>query len=417
MTTHTSSPLLTTASTRPGGVPRALLLCTLVATALTALLGAAWALAPQGALLGGPPERTALALLLGPTGAAATLGVVALLGAATALVALARRPSRPAERPAVERPADERLAAERPAAERPLPARALPRAVLLPVAAAQVLVAGVGMGSMSTLSTAGYLLALAMPVIVALLVVQVIRRYPRTRLLVGGTTLIVLAAGVLFLGGAVLDLAGYLLPAFVQEIPGIAVTLLLVAVGALWAALTAVSLHGDGTADRLTAWVTRHRLLFTLVAAACPLPYALLRLSWLTPWPLLAPEGIDLSTRLWGLVLSSGSWLGVVLTLGLVLPWGETFPRWMPVLAGREVPVAAAAVPGGAVAALLGFAAVPMLLGAPQMSVADLIVFAVTFPCWLWGPALALAVWGYVGHRRRVGADDPAPDVAGVRTA
>jgi len=25
---------------------------------------------------------------------------------------------------------------------------------------------------------------------------------------------------------------------------------------------------------------------------------------------------------------------------------------------------------------------------------------AVVFPFWLWGPMLALAVWGYVGHRQ-----------------
>ena len=402
MITHTSPPPQATASTRPVHVPRSLLLGTLVATVLTSLLGAVWALAPQAALLGGPPEGTPLELLLGPSGAAATLGAVGLLGVVAALVALARPLPRPAQRPAVVRS---------------VPARALPRAVLLPVAAAQVLVAGVGMGSMSTLSTAGYLLALAMPVIVGLLVVQVIRRYPGTRLLVGGAALIALAAGVVFLGRSVLDLAGYLLPAFVQEIPGIAVTLLLVAVGALWAALAAASLRSDGAAGRLTARVTRHRLLFTLLAAACPLPYALLRLSWLTPWPLLAPETLDLSTRLWGLVLSSGSWLGVVLTLGLVLPWGETFPRWMPVLAGRKVPVAAAAVPGGAVAALLGFAAVPMLLGSPQMDLVETLVFAVTFPCWLWGPALALAVWGYVGHRREGRTDGSAPEVAGAAAA
>jgi hypothetical protein len=384
MTRHTSSPPPTTASAPSLDLPRTLLLSTLAATALTALLGAGWALAPQAALLGGPPERTPLELLLGPLGAAATLGAVALLGVVAALAALAR---------------------------------SLPRTALLPVAAVQALVAGVGMGSMSTLSTAGYLLALAMPAIAGLLVVQVIRRYPRTRLAVAGAAVVLLAAGALLLGEAAAELAGYLLPAFVQEIPRIVGTLLLVAVGALWVGVAAVSLRRDGTAERLTVRVTRHRLLLTLVAAACPLPYALIRLSWLTPWPLLAPEGLDLSTRLWGLVLSSGSWLGVVLTLGLVLPWGETFPRWMPVLAGRQVPIAAAAVPGGAVAALLGFAAVPMLVGSPQMSPVELLVLAVTFPCWLWGPALALAVWGYVGHRRGGRSEGSASEVAGAATA
>ena len=383
MTTNTPAPSLTDTD-RPAAAPRALLLAPLLASALIALLGAAWALAPDADLLGGPPDRTPLELLLGPTGAVATLAAVSLLGVGAALTALSRR---------------------------------LPRPALLTVAAAQVLVAGVGMGSMSTLSTAGYLLALAMPAVVGLLVVQVIRRYPRLRVPVAGIVVIALAAGALFLGEALLDLAGYLLPAFVAEIPMISTTLLLVAGGALWAALAAAALRSDGSAARLAARVTRHRVPLTLVAAACPLPYALIRLSWLTPWPLMAPDGLELSTRLWGLALSSGSWLAVVLTLGLILPWGERFPRWMPVVAGREVPIAAAVVPGGAVAALFTFAAVPMLVGAEMMTAADRLLFAVTFPCWLWGPALALAVRGYIGHRRDQERRGSAPEVAGARRA
>ena len=225
MTTNTPAPSLTDTD-RPAAAPRALLLAPLLASALIALLGAAWALAPDVDLLGGPPDRTPLELLLGPTGAAATLAAVSLLGVGAALTALSRR---------------------------------LPRPALLTVAAAQVLVAGVGMGSMSTLSTAGYLLALAMPAVVGLLVVQVIRRYPRLRVPVAGIVVIALAAGALFLGEALLDLAGYLLPAFVAEIPMISTTLLLVAGGALWAALAAAALRSDGSAARLAARVTRHQ--------------------------------------------------------------------------------------------------------------------------------------------------------------
>jgi len=96
--------------------------------------------------------------------------------------------------------------------------------------------------------------------------------------------------------------------------------------------------------------------------------------------------------------------LGFVLTLGLVRPWGERFPRWMPGVAGRPVPVAAAAVPGGIVAAVLCTSAVPMLhdltltgagSGLGVDSVVDRVAMAVVFPFWLWGPMLALAVWGY----------------------
>lgn len=382
MTTNTSSPPLTPRPRTALALPRPLLLTSLLASLLTVVLGLTWALAPQVQLLGGPPERTPLELLLGVTGAATTLGIVSLLGALTALAAIAR---------------------------------SVPRPLLLAVAGAHVLVAGVGMGSLSTLSTAGYLLALSMPLIVTMLVVQVIRRYPRARIVVGGAAAVALLAGTVLLREAIVDLAGYMAPALLAELPMIVVDLLLVAVGAVWAWLAVAALRRDDAAERLTNWVTRHRLLFTLVAAACPLPYALMRLSWLTPWTLLAPAELDLSTRLWGLVLSSGSWLAVVLTLGLVMRWGEVFPRWMPVVAGRTVPVAAAAVPGGTIAALFTFAAVPMLVGAEQMTAVDRLEFAVTFPCWLWGPALALAVWGYVGHRRAAARDGSAPEVAGAR--
>lgn len=42
-----------------------------------------------------------------------------------------------------------------------------------------------------------------------------------------------------------------------------------------------------------------------------------------------------------------------LLTLGLVKPWGEVVPRWIPVLGGRRVPVKAAVIPATAGAALL----------------------------------------------------------------
>src|SRR5688500_17607283 len=34
-----------------------------------------------------------------------------------------------------------------------------------------------------------------------------------------------------------------------------------------------------------------------------------------------------------------------LLTLGLVQPWGETLPRWVPLLGGRRIPVLAAVIP------------------------------------------------------------------------
>ena len=351
----------------PAAGSRTVRAAALAASALGATLGL---LAPQVPQLGEPFAETLLGTLLGAGTAALLLVLVSLLGVGTGIAALAG---------------------------------VLPRPGLVLVAGLQMFVVGVGLGSMSTLSTAGYLLAMAMPLIAGALLVQSIRRYPRARPMLLTGSVLAVGGGAVLLGSPLRELAGYLLPAVVAELPLIGSTLLMVAVGALWAAAGALALRGTVGAARATAWVTRHRVLFTVLAACGPLPYALARLSWLTPWPVFgAEQAMDLSVRLWGLTLSSGSWLAVILTIGLIRPWGEVFPRWMPVVAGRSVPIAAAAVPGGAVAALLSFAAGPLLVGAAVQGQgpAFVLTFALVFPCWLWGPALALAVWGYVGHRR-----------------
>lgn len=138
----------------------------------------------------------------------------------------------------------------------------------------------------------------------------------------------------------------------------------------------------------------------TVVAAACALPYGLLRLTWLTPWP----YGMDPAEfvampemRLHGLLLGLSALAGAVLTTGLVARWGEVWPRWMPVVRGRPVPVAAAVVPGTLVAALFTVAAVPMgvlFVGSGDFS------GLVIFPFAVWGPALGVAVLGYALRRR-----------------
>jgi len=44
---------------------------------------------------------------------------------------------------------------------------------------------------------------------------------------------------------------------------------------------------------------------------------------------------------------------GAVLTLGLVQGWGEVFPRWIPFLGGRRVPILFAVVPASLVSVLV----------------------------------------------------------------
>ncbi|MHA6625889.1 hypothetical protein ACU61A_10695 [Pseudonocardia sichuanensis] len=175
-------------------------------------------------------------------------------------------------------------------------------------------------------------------------------------------------------------------------------------VGALvWAALGVRAVQRGG--DPAPGWArpeaaARWGRAAVVVAAACALPYGLHRLTWLTPWP-VGVDAAELAAhpemRLHGLLLGGAALAGAVLTTGLVARWGEVWPRWMPVVRGRRVPLAAAVVPGTFVAALFTVAAAPMALMSIRSG--ELWVLLV-FPFPVWGPALGLAVLGYVLRRR-----------------
>ena len=185
---------------------------------------------------------------------------------------------------------------------------------------------------------------------------------------------------------------------------GLALQLLLVATLVAWLAVLVPLSQATAGRARVEAWVLRHRRGLTYVAAAGPLPYFLLRMSWLTPGPVGAPGILDAEIRLWGLLLGCAGLAGSILTLGLVLPWGRTLPRWWPGAAGRPVPVAAAVVPGLTVAVAVTLAAVPTALSAFDSSAVassrpEQLLYLLVFPFWLWGPALLLAVAGYALSR------------------
>ncbi|MGW2091679.1 hypothetical protein [Promicromonospora sukumoe] len=352
---------------------RAVLIGATIASGAAALLGLAWMSGLLPTLYDGA-DTALLARLVRPDVVTTVHTVAALAGVATGIAALAGA----------------------------LGARGRAGA-----AALQLIVFGLVLQSAGTLSTVGYLVAMAMPAAIVVLLVQVVRRYRVARWAVGVPLLAALAVGGFLARDALAGIAALLGAGLAAQQTVLVAALLFIVVGSLWAVVGVQALAGTFAMDRATAWVVRHRRAITIVAATGPLPYALVRLSWLTPWPQFG-EGLDLSTRIWGLTLSSGAWLGVFLTLGLIRPWGEVFPRWMPGLAGRRVPVAAAAVPGGLIAATVTFTAVPMLIMFGEQSLAQGVWGAIIFPCWYWGPALALAVWGYVAHR--VGADRTEAD-------
>jgi hypothetical protein len=102
-----------------------------------------------------------------------------------------------------------------------------------------------------------------------------------------------------------------------------------------------------------------------------------------------------------------------LLTVGLIRPWGEVFPRWMPALGGRQIPVAVAVGVAAAAAVLvgvwLGIGVVMDLLGGhraplypvpPECPVPGWDVLRWYTPMFLW-PLLLLAVtWHYLRRRR-----------------
>lgn len=143
----------------------------------------------------------------------------------------------------------------------------------------------------------------------------------------------------------------------------------------------------------------------TIVAVLCPMPYALLRMTWLLPNPigfdadeLNAEPGI----KLFGLGLGVIALTAGIVTLGLIRPWGEVWPRWIPFVAGRPVPIKAAVIPG-TVAATLLLVSSPSLIGLLWSSNApttENVLFLLILPFPLWGAAVALATAAYYYRRR-----------------
>lgn len=147
-----------------------------------------------------------------------------------------------------------------------------------------------------------------------------------------------------------------------------------------------------------------------IVAVVIPLVYAATRWAWALGFPLGITDAFYQEGRavgLWrmGAALATLAVAGAVLTLGLIRPWGEVFPRWLPVIRGRRVPRPLVIVPAALVALIVtsaGLMFVRMtLLGTFRLGEHRVTLdenFGALAPelLWpLWGGALGVAALAY----------------------
>jgi hypothetical protein len=166
---------------------------------------------------------------------------------------------------------------------------------------------------------------------------------------------------------------------------------------------------GQETVSRVAA--LRRGRVAVVVGSMAALLYPALRLPWLVG----VPVGMDATTFAElqatpgavavGVAFGLAGLAGVVLMSGLVADWGVRFPRWLPGLSGRRVPIGLAVAP--AVIVALGLIAlgrgVLTALGTGQLSafVADDPLHTLAFAAMLpWGIALGIATLAYAQRRR-----------------
>jgi hypothetical protein len=162
------------------------------------------------------------------------------------------------------------------------------------------------------------------------------------------------------------------------------------------------------TAGRADARATRWGRVAVWVAAWVPVVYAVTRFAWALGIPLgfSAAQLRDMDAEMpgiwWGgAALACMGLIGSVLTVGLVRPWGERFPRWIPVLRGRRVPVPLAVVPAVVVAMAVtsaGLMFARVLYLDPDPGKLAMMGPGLLWP--LWGAALAAAAVAYRIRRR-----------------
>lgn len=145
------------------------------------------------------------------------------------------------------------------------------------------------------------------------------------------------------------------------------------------------------------------------------LPSGLWRIAQVAGLPVAEQSGRNGREAVVALLLTAITEGLAMLTLGLVRPWGEVAPRWMPLIGGRRVPTLAAVVPAmlGAVVlcTIAGWFACTQatgLIGRVTQTPAQQVFLLVCYsPLLAWAPLLAATTLAY--HRRRTTTSPERP--------
>ena len=154
----------------------------------------------------------------------------------------------------------------------------------------------------------------------------------------------------------------------------------------------------------------------TYVAVTIPILYAITRWAWALGFPLgiserFLREGQEVGLWWAGAALATLAVGGAVLTLGLVQGWGEVFPRWIPFVGGKRVPIPLAVVPASLVAVLVTTAGLMFvrltltgrlgaILGEGVLTAQNWAALTPELLWPLWGAALGAATLAYYYRRR-----------------
>ncbi|MFD0695789.1 hypothetical protein ACFQZT_17050 [Paenibacillus sp. GCM10027628] len=144
----------------------------------------------------------------------------------------------------------------------------------------------------------------------------------------------------------------------------------------------------------------------TYVAIFAPVYYDITRIAWLLGIPLGITkelfQSLQDSGAVWagaGLALVSIS--GAALTHGLIRPWGEIVPRWIPLLAGKRIPPTLAVVPAALVSIMLTVTGIQVVKQSFSSDILSNWGAGTPLLLWpIWGIALGIATISYYYRRQ-----------------